>query len=116
MEAYLKFLAAKFVFDEVEANSPNKAINNLVFNPCGDSELLHRLLETYDLVTFTDGQQYLRKNGISSLITAAGIQCQAIVNVHHSLECRPILKSHGNIFTITLASFSQNIVLSMSTK
>ena len=71
-DAYLKYLAMKFIFDELEKESPNKAISYLVRNTCGDSELLHKLVETYDVVTFTDGEGDLQKNKIPSIITATG--------------------------------------------
>lgn len=71
-DAYFQYLATKFIFNELEAESPSKGINNLIQNHCGDSELLHRLMQTYDLKTFTDGHRDLQKDNIASYITAAG--------------------------------------------
>ena len=71
-DAYLQYLAIKFVFNELEAEYPNKAINILVRNTCGDTELLHRLIQTYDVVTFTDGERDLQKNKIASFVEATG--------------------------------------------
>ena len=62
----------QFVFDELEAKFPNKAINTVVRNQCGDSKLLHRLMQTYNVITFTDGEGDLRKDDISSFVTTAG--------------------------------------------
>lgn len=71
-EGYLHYLATRFIFGELERETPNKAINNLVDNTCGDPELLHRLRATYDVVTFTDRSGDLRKNEIASFLTATG--------------------------------------------
>lgn len=66
-EGYLHYLATRFIFGELERETPNKAINNLVDNTCGDPELLHRLRATLGL-----GLGDLRKNKIASFLTATG--------------------------------------------
>ena len=71
--AYLTYLATKFVFDEVKVDMPEKATSILVCNPCGDKQLMERLFDTYDVVTFTDGTSELEKNRMPSFVTAAGI-------------------------------------------
>ena len=69
-------LAVKFTSDEINERTPNKAISSIMFDACGDSELLHKLVETYDVVTFTDGSGTLRKNKLASLVTdTGGSQC-----------------------------------------
>ena len=78
-DAYIRYLATKFVFDEIEDDNPEKAINSLVDDACGDTGLLQRLIETYDVVTFTDGSGTLRKNKLASLVTDTG-RSQCFIN------------------------------------
>mgnify|MGYP001796348094 FL=1 len=66
-------LAVKFTSDDLNERTPNKAISSIIFDACGDSELLQRLIQIYDVTTFTAGEGDLEKNNVASIITATGV-------------------------------------------